>query len=152
MPIRVTTTELPGVAWIDPQIFGDARGFFFESFNQRDFQAGVGVAVDFVHESQYRAVTGQSLSMPDASRAGWLWRVTEGALRVTIQDGRPDSPTHGVSVRGCIDAQGMRQVWIAPGMQFELQVASERAAWIGKSTGEAGERAWMLGTGPDQEG
>ncbi|MBF0263189.1 MAG: dTDP-4-dehydrorhamnose 3,5-epimerase family protein [Magnetococcales bacterium] len=140
MPIRVTTTELPGVAWIDPQIFGDARGFFQESFNQRDFRSGVGVEVDFVHESQYRAVSGQSLSMPDASEAGWLWRVIEGDLRVTIQDARPDSPFHGMSVCGHIDAQGMRQIWIPPGMRFDLQVTSARAAWIGKCTREAGDR------------
>ncbi|MEO5344862.1 MAG: dTDP-4-dehydrorhamnose 3,5-epimerase family protein [Magnetococcus sp. YQC-9] len=153
MAIRVTGSELSGVLWIEPAVYGDARGFFSESFNRRDFLAGTGIDVVFEHESQYQGVRGRRLgwSRVSLAGAGWLWRVTDGELFVAVRDARSDGMTQGGWVQGYLDANRMGQIWIPPGMVFVFQVVSEKAEWIGKCTRETGALNLVSLSGGDEE-
>ncbi|MBF0341238.1 MAG: dTDP-4-dehydrorhamnose 3,5-epimerase family protein [Magnetococcales bacterium] len=138
MPITVIQTSLPGVLLIEPQVFHDGRGFFSESFNQRDFAAGTGQTVELVWEEVNEAplgFVGGLFGAPDSSRC-WLTRVTQGAILAVAVDLRPDSASRGLWVGVELSDENQRQLWVPEGCAFGLQVISDQARFITKSTRE----------------
>jgi dTDP-4-dehydrorhamnose 3,5-epimerase len=97
MPLTVTPTSLPGVLILEPKVFGDARGFFFESFNANEFQAATGLAVTFVQDNHSRSARGvlRGLHYQIQHAQGKLVRVTEGAVFDVAVDLRRSSPHFG---------------------------------------------------------
>jgi dTDP-4-dehydrorhamnose 3,5-epimerase len=95
MPYTVHTTAIDGVLMLEPKVFGDARGFFFESFNARDFAAATGVDLPFVQDNHSRSAQGvlRGLHYQVQHPQGKLVRVTEGEVFDVVVDIRPGSPT-----------------------------------------------------------
>jgi dTDP-4-dehydrorhamnose 3,5-epimerase len=132
-----TKTELPGVLVIEPKVFGDARGFFFESFNQKAFDAAVGKTVTFVQDNHSRSAKGvlRGLHLQAAPHAqGKLVRVTQGRVFDVAADVRRASPTFGRWVGAELGADEHRQLWIPPGYAHGFLVLSESADFLYKTT------------------
>ena len=128
--MEVTATALAGVLIVQPRVFADARGFFLESFNQRQFDAAVGAPVSFVQDNHSRSAQGvlRGLHLQVAPHAqGKLVRVTSGRIFDVAVDIRHGSPTYGQSVGLELDAVGHRQIWIPPGLAHGFLVMSESA-------------------------
>ena len=126
----VTTTALAGVLIVQPRVFADARGFFLESFNQRQFDAAVGTPVTFVQDNHSRSARGvlRGLHMQVGTHAqGKLVRVTSGRIYDVAVDVRADSPTYRQWVGLELDDVAHRQLWIPPGLAHGFLVLSERA-------------------------
>ena len=135
--MNVQTTAIDGVLILQPKVFGDARGFFLESFNQQVFDEAVGRHVDFVqdnHSSSARGVL-RGLHFQRAPRAqGKLVRVVAGAVFDVAVDIRRDSPSFGRWVGVQLDAENHRQLWIPPGLAHGFLVLSETADFLYKTT------------------
>ncbi|MCX4159974.1 MULTISPECIES: dTDP-4-dehydrorhamnose 3,5-epimerase [Paraburkholderia] len=136
MKIIVTPTLLPEVKLIEPKVFGDARGFFFESFNAREFAEGVGEQVDFVQDNH-------SLSTQNVLRGlhyqverpqGKLVRVVAGEVFDVAVDIRASSPNFGKWTGVRLSAENKRQLWIPAGFAHGFLVLSERAEFLYKTT------------------
>jgi dTDP-4-dehydrorhamnose 3,5-epimerase len=128
--MEVTTTALAGVLIIQPKVFADARGFFLESFNQRQFDAAVGAPVTFVQDNHSRSAQGvlRGLHLQVAPHnQGKLVRVTAGRIFDVAVDVRAGSPTYGQWVGLELDDVGHRQMWIPPGLAHGFLVMSESA-------------------------
>ena len=126
--MKATPTALPGVLVIEPKVFGDARGFFFESFNQQAFDAAVGEPVRFVQDNHSRSARGvlRGLHFQTAPHAqGKLVRVTSGSVFDVAVDIRPGSATFGRWVGLELSAENHRQMWIPPGLAHGFLVLSE---------------------------
>ena len=126
----VTTTALAGVLIVQPKVFADARGFFLESFNQRQFDAAVGAPVTFVQDNHSRSAQGvlRGLHLQVAPHnQGKLVRVTAGRIFDVAVDVRAGSPTYGQWVGLELDDVGHRQMWIPPGLAHGFLVMSENA-------------------------
>ena len=126
----VTTTALAGVLIVQPRVFADARGFFLESFNQRQFDAAVGTPVTFVQDNHSRSARGvlRGLHMQVGTHAqGKLVRVTSGRIYDVAVDVRADSPTYRQWVGLELDDVAHRQLWIPPGLAHGFLVLSESA-------------------------
>ena len=135
--MKVTTTDLAGVLLIEPKVFGDARGFFFESFNQKAFDAAVGSSVTFVQDNHSRSARGvlRGLHLQTAPHAqGKLVRVTSGCVFDVAADVDPASPTYGTWVGFELSGENHRQVWIPPGYAHGFLVLSEYADFMYKTT------------------
>jgi dTDP-4-dehydrorhamnose 3,5-epimerase len=135
--MRVTPTAIDGVLVIEPRVFGDARGFFFESFNQQAFDAAVGVPTTFVQDNHSRSARGvlRGLHYQLAPHAqGKLVRVTQGAVFDVAVDIRRHSPTFGRWVGVELSEANHRQLWLPPGMAHGFLVTSERADFLYKTT------------------
>ncbi|MDO8251623.1 MAG: dTDP-4-dehydrorhamnose 3,5-epimerase, partial [Rhodoferax sp.] len=117
MPYTVTPTALPEVLILEPKVFGDARGFFFESFNQRDFAEVTGLDVQFVQDNHSRSVKGvlRGLHYQIQHPHGKLVRVTQGEVFDVVVDLRRSSPNFGKWVGVVLSADNHRQLWIPPG-------------------------------------
>jgi dTDP-4-dehydrorhamnose 3,5-epimerase len=116
--MQVTPTALPGVLILEPKVFGDERGFFFESFNQRAFDAAVGQAVTFVQDNHSRSQRGVLRGLhyqvqPHAQ--GKLVRVARGRAFDVAVDIRRGSATFGHWFGATLDATSHRQMWIPAG-------------------------------------
>lgn len=136
MPYSVTVTDLPEVLILEPQIFGDDRGFFFESFNQRDFQQATGLDVYFVqdnHSKSSQAVL-RGLHYQIQHPQGKLVRVTQGAVFDVAVDLRRSSSNFGKWVGVTLSAGNKRQLWIPPGFAHGFFVTSESAEFLYKTT------------------
>ena len=136
MPYTVTQTELSGVLILEPKVFADSRGFFFESFNQRDFSDATGVDVAFVQDnhSQSSKDVLRGLHYQVAHPQGKLVRVVRGAVfdvAVNLQLGHPE---FGRWVGIYLDEANKRQVWIPPGFAHGFLVLSEQADFLYKTT------------------
>ena len=135
--MKITTTAIEGVLILEPKVFGDERGFFFESFNQRAFNEAVGHAVDFVQDNHSRSAKGvlRGLHFQRAPHAqGKLVRVTEGSVFDVAVDIRPDSATFGHWVGVELSGVNHRQLWIPPGLAHGFLVTSDSADFLYKTT------------------
>jgi dTDP-4-dehydrorhamnose 3,5-epimerase len=135
--MKVIETPLPGVLILEPQVFGDARGFFLESFNQRRFDDAVGSHVEFVQDNHSRSRRGvlRGLHFQRGTNAqGKLVRVTSGAVFDVAVDVKADSPTRGRWTAVELTAENHRQFWIPPGYAHGFLVLSESADFLYKTT------------------
>ena len=135
--MKVTKTDIEGVLILEPRVFGDERGFFFESFNQTAFSAAVGHDVKFVQDNHSRSAKGvlRGLHFQNAPHAqGKLVRVTQGAVFDVAVDIRPGSTTFGRWVGVELNAENHRQMWIPEGLAHGFLVISESADFLYKTT------------------
>ncbi|KVL13862.1 dTDP-4-dehydrorhamnose 3,5-epimerase [Burkholderia ubonensis] len=136
MAITVTASALPDVKIIEPKVFGDARGFFFESFNAREFEQAAGVTADFVQDNQSRSSRGvlRGLHYQIEHAQGKLVRVLHGEIYDVAVDLRRSSPTFGKWVGVTLSADNRRQLWVPPGFAHGFIAVSETADLLYKTT------------------
>lgn len=135
--MQIQTTAIADVLIFEPKVFGDARGFFMESFSQRAFDAAVGQPTAFVQDNHSRSSRGvlRGLHFQRAPHAqGKLVRVTAGAVFDVAVDIRRDSPTFGRWVGVELTAENHRQLWIPPGLAHGFVVLSDSADFLYKAT------------------
>jgi dTDP-4-dehydrorhamnose 3,5-epimerase len=134
--MNIVRTEIPDVLIIEPKVFGDSRGFFFESFNQRHFEQLTGVAPSFVQDNHSRSARGvlRGLHYQIYQPQGKLVRVIAGEVFDVCVDMRRSSPTFGKSVYVTLSADNHRQLWIPPGFAHGFLVTSESADFVYKTT------------------
>lgn len=135
--MKVTPTNLPEVLILEPNVFGDERGFFMESFNQRAFNEAVGYEVTFVQDNHSRSargvLRGLHYQLPPHAQ-GKLVRVTSGAVFDVAVDMRRSSPNFGRWAGVELSATNHRQVWIPPGFAHGFLVLSDTADFFYKTT------------------
>ncbi|MDE1183000.1 dTDP-4-dehydrorhamnose 3,5-epimerase [Paraburkholderia sp.] len=136
MAIQVTATALPEVKIIEPKVFGDARGFFFESFNGREFAELVEPGVEFVQDNHSRSAKGvlRGLHYQVEHAQGKLVRVVEGEVFDVAVDIRRSSPNFGKWVGATLSVENHRQMWVPPGFAHGFVVLSESAQFLYKTT------------------
>ena len=136
MAITVTATALPEVKIIEPKVFGDARGFFYESFNGREFEELVEAGVEFVQDNHSRSAKGvlRGLHYQIQHAQGKLVRVVEGEVFDVAVDIRRSSPNFGKWGRVHLSADNHRQLWVPPGFAHGFVVISESAQFLYKTT------------------
>ncbi|RQU63262.1 dTDP-4-dehydrorhamnose 3,5-epimerase [Burkholderia cenocepacia] len=136
MAIQVTATALPEVKIIEPKVFGDARGFFYESFNAREFAERVESGVEFVQDNHSRSAKGvlRGLHYQIQHPQGKLVRVVEGEVFDVAVDIRKSSPNFGRWVGVRLSADNNRQLWVPPGFAHGFVVLSEVAEFLYKTT------------------
>ncbi|WP_296494242.1 dTDP-4-dehydrorhamnose 3,5-epimerase [Rhodoferax sp.] len=136
MPYTVTPTALPGVLILEPKVFGDARGFFFESFNARDFAQCTGLDVPFVQDNHSKSAKGvlRGLHYQIEHPQGKLVRVTQGEVFDVAVDLRRSSPHFGKWEGVLLSADNKRQLWIPPGFAHGFLVTSDSAEFLYKTT------------------
>ena len=135
--MEVTTTALAGVLIVQPKVFADARGFFLESFNQRQFDAAVGAPVTFVQDNHSRSARGvlRGLHMQVGAHAqGKLVRVTAGNVFDVAVDIREGSATFGRWIGIELSAVNHKQIWIPAGFAHGFLVISDAAEVQYKAT------------------
>ena len=134
--MNIVRTEIPDVLIIEPKVFGDSRGFFFESFNQRQFEQLTGVAPSFVQDNHSRSARGvlRGLHYQIQQPQGKLVRVIAGEVFDVCVDMRRSSPTFGKAVYVTLSADNHRQLWIPPGFAHGFLVTSESADFFYKTT------------------
>jgi len=134
--MKVTSTAIPEVLLIEPKVFGDARGFFYESFNRRAFQEATGVEADFVQDNHSRSARGvlRGLHYQLQQAQGKLVRVTQGEVFDVAVDLRKSSPSFGKSVGVILSAANSHQLWVPPGFAHGFVVLSEFAEFLYKTT------------------
>ena len=130
--MNIVTTGIEGVLIIEPRVFGDARGYFFESFNARDFAAQTGVDVHFVQDNESRSskgvVRGLHFQLPPYAQTK-LVRVVEGRVLDVAVDIRRQSPTYGQHVSVELTADNHRQLFLPKGMAHGFAVLSDTAVF-----------------------
>jgi len=135
--MKVTRTALEGVLVLEPKVFGDERGFFLESFNQRAFDAIVGDEVRFVQDNHSRSgkgvLRGLHFQLPPHAQ-GKLVRVTNGAVYDVAVDVRRGSPSFGRWVGAELSAANHRQMWIPAGFAHGFLVLTESADFLYKAS------------------
>lgn len=132
----VTPTSIPDVLILEPRVFGDARGFFFESFNKKVFAEATGYAGEFVQDNHSRSQRGvlRGLHYQIRQPQGKLVRVVQGAVFDVAVDARRRSPTFGRWVGIELSAENKRMAWIPPGFAHGFLVLSETAEFLYKTT------------------
>jgi dTDP-4-dehydrorhamnose 3,5-epimerase len=134
--MRITPSAIPGVLVLEPQVHTDARGSFFESFNERQFQEATGLRPHFVqdnHSTSLRNVV-RGLHYQIGSPQGKLVRVVVGSVFDVVVDLRRGSSWFGRWAGLELSAENRRQVWIPPGFAHGFVVTSERAECVYKTT------------------
>lgn len=136
MPFTVTPTAIPDVLVLAPKVFGDARGFFFESFNARDFAQATGVDAQFVQDNHSKSVKGvlRGLHYQIQHAQGKLVRVVQGSVFDVVVDLRRSSPTFGRWAGMVLSAENHQQLWVPPGFAHGFVVLSESAEFLYKTT------------------
>lgn len=136
MPYQVTKTSIDGVLVLEPKVFGDARGFFFESFNARDFEQATGLKETFVQDNHSKSAKGvlRGLHYQTQHAQGKLVRVTQGAVFDVAVDIRKGSPTFGQWFGQELSAENKKQMWIPAGLAHGFLVTSESAEFLYKTT------------------
>ncbi len=128
---------IPDVILIEPRVFGDDRGFFFESYNARAFAVATGLSVDFVQDNHSRSLRGVlrglHYQLPPHAQ-GKLVRVVQGEVFDVAVDIRRNSPTYGQWVGATLSADNKRQMWIPPGFAHGFLTVSESAEFLYKTT------------------
>lgn len=135
--MKVTSTAIPDVLLFEPKVFGDERGFFFESFNQKVFQQAAAFEPTFVQDNHSRSVKNvlRGLHYQLAPKAqGKLVRVVEGEVFDVAVDLRKSSKTFGQWVGQILSAENKLQLWIPPGFAHGFAVLSESAEFLYKTT------------------
>ena len=135
--MKVTPTSIPDVVVIEPQVFGDARGFFFESFNQRRLEEALGRPMPFVQDNQSRSARGvlRGLHYQQPNPQGKLVRVVVGEIFDVAVDLRRSSPTFGRWESDVLSAGNKKQLWVPEGFAHGFLVLSEVAEVLYKTTG-----------------
>ncbi|XOZ33340.1 dTDP-4-dehydrorhamnose 3,5-epimerase [Halomonadaceae bacterium KBTZ08] len=135
--MKITSTRIPDVKILEPRVFEDERGFFYESYNQKVFDEAVGHPVTFVQDNHSRSVKGTlrglHYQLPPHPQ-GKLVRVTVGEVFDVAVDIRKSSPTFGHWVGETLSANNRRQLWIPPGFAHGFLVTSEIAEFQYKCT------------------
>ena len=136
MAYHCTPTQLDGVLVLEPQVFGDDRGFFFESFNARDFEKATGISTPFVQDNHSRSARGvlRGLHFQNPKPQGKLVRVSHGEVFDVALDIRPNSSTFGEWFGIHLSADNKKQLWIAPGFAHGFLVVSDHAEFLYKTT------------------
>lgn len=134
--MNVTPLAIPDVLLLQPRVFGDERGFFFESFNQRRFEEAVGKPVNFVQDNHSRSVRNvlRGLHYQIKQPQGKLVRVVAGEVFDVAVDIRKNSPTFGKWVGAILSAENKHQLWIPEGFAHGFVVLSESAEFLYKTT------------------
>ncbi|WP_348683258.1 dTDP-4-dehydrorhamnose 3,5-epimerase [Acidovorax soli] len=134
--MKVTPTAIPEVLIIEPRVFGDARGFFYESFNQKAFNEATGTNYNFVQDNHSRSAKGvlRGLHYQIQQPQGKLVRVVRGAVFDVAVDIRKSSPTFGQWVGVELSEDNQRQLWVPPGLAHGFLVLSETADFLYKTT------------------
>jgi len=133
--MKVTPTDIPDVLIVEPRVFGDARGFFFESWNRRTF-AAAGLDVDFVQDNHSRSSRGvlRGLHYQIHHAQGKLVRVIAGEVYDVAVDLRRASPTFGRHVAVTLSADNARMLWVPAGFAHGFCVTSDSADFLYKTT------------------
>ena len=135
--MKATPLKIPDVVLIEPKVFGDERGYFFESFNQTAFNQTIGYEVQFVQDnhskSQKGVLRGLHYQLPPKAQ-GKLVRVIQGEVFDVAVDIRKDSPTFGQWVGVILSAENKRQLWIPAGFAHGFITLSESAEFLYKTT------------------
>jgi dTDP-4-dehydrorhamnose 3,5-epimerase len=134
--MRAVPTAIPDVLVLEPKVFGDDRGFFFESYNRRVFRDATGLDVDFVQDNHSKSTKHvlRGLHYQIEHSQGKLVRVTQGAVFDVAVDIRQSSPTFGRYVGVELSAENKKQVWIPPGFAHGFLVLSDTAEFLYKTT------------------
>ncbi|MEY2952544.1 MAG: dTDP-4-dehydrorhamnose 3,5-epimerase [Pseudomonadota bacterium] len=134
--MKVTATALPEVLVIEPKVFGDARGFFFESFNQRAFNQATGLETHFVQDNHSRSSRGvlRGLHYQIQQAQGKLVRAVRGAVFDVAVDLRRSSPRFGQWVGVELTEDNHKQLWVPPGFGHGFVVVSDSADFVYKTT------------------
>ncbi|MCU1731105.1 MULTISPECIES: dTDP-4-dehydrorhamnose 3,5-epimerase [unclassified Pseudomonas] len=134
--MKVTASTLPEVLILEPTVFGDARGFFYESFNERVFAEKTGVAAHFVQDNHSRSQKGvlRGLHYQIENAQGKVVRVTAGEVLDVAVDLRRSSVNFGRWTSIHLSAQNNRQLWIPPGFAHGFYVLSDHAEFLYKTT------------------
>lgn len=135
--MNVIDTEIPGVKILEPKVFGDERGFFFESYNQKAFEEAIGRKVNFVQDNHSRSkrgvLRGLHYQLPPMAQ-GKLVRVVQGEVFDVAVDIRKSSPTFGKWVGVNLSAENKKQLWIPEGFAHGFLALSENAQLLYKAT------------------
>ncbi|WP_044873077.1 dTDP-4-dehydrorhamnose 3,5-epimerase [Pseudomonas sp. LFM046] len=134
--MKAISTDLPDVLILEPKVFGDERGFFFESFNARTFTEVTGVQREFVQDNHSRSQRGvlRGLHYQLQKTQGKLVRVVQGEVFDVAVDVRRSSPTFGRWVGVHLSAENKRQLWVPEGFAHGFLVLSESAEFLYKTT------------------
>ena len=134
--MNIVRTAIPDVLIFEPAVFGDTRGLFFESYNQRRFDELTGLSLRFVQDNQSRSARGvlRGLHYQIHQPQGKLVRVIAGEVFDVCVDLRRSSPTFGKSVCVTLSADNHRQLWIPPGFAHGFLVTSDSADFVYKTT------------------
>jgi dTDP-4-dehydrorhamnose 3,5-epimerase len=134
--VKVESTRLPEVLVVEPRVFGDARGFFLESWNKARFDEAVGQSVEFVQDNHSRSSRGvlRGLHFQIQHAQGKLVRVTSGRVFDVAVDLRRSSPRLGQWVGVELSADNHRQLWIPPGFGHGYLTLSDTADFLYKAT------------------
>jgi dTDP-4-dehydrorhamnose 3,5-epimerase len=135
--VKVLPTDIPDVLILEPKVFGDDRGFFYESYNERIFKELTGLDVRFVQDNHSRSakgvLRGLHYQLPPAAQ-GKLVRCTAGEVFDVAVDIRRSSPTFGKWVGAFLSAENKRQLWIPEGFAHGFLVVSDYAEFLYKTT------------------
>ena len=134
--MKATRLAISDVVLFEPKVFGDDRGFFFESFNHRQFEAAIGRPAQFVQDNHSRSLKGvlRGLHYQIRQPQGKLVRVVEGEVFDVAVDIRKDSPTFGQWIGEYLSADNKRQLWVPEGFAHGFVVLSESAEFLYKTT------------------
>jgi len=134
--MKATRLAIPDVFLLEPNVFGDDRGFFFESFNQSQFEAAIGKKVNFVQDNHSRSAKGvlRGLHYQIKQPQGKLVRVVAGEVFDVAVDIRKSSPTFGQWVGEILSAENKKQMWVPEGFAHGFLVLSDNAECLYKST------------------
>ncbi|MCZ4313834.1 dTDP-4-dehydrorhamnose 3,5-epimerase [Comamonadaceae bacterium G21597-S1] len=134
--MKITPCVIADVLLIEPRVFGDERGFFLESFNQRAFNEATGLELQFVQDNHSRSARNvlRGLHYQAVQPQGKLVRVVSGEVFDVAVDIRPDSPTYGIWAGEVLSASNKRQLWVPPGLAHGFLVLSESADFLYKTT------------------
>jgi dTDP-4-dehydrorhamnose 3,5-epimerase len=134
--MKSTATAIPDVLMLEPKVFGDTRGFFLESYNQRVFEQATGITAPFVQDNHSRSSKGvlRGLHYQLKQPQGKLLRVARGAIFDVAVDIRRSSPTFGKWVGAELSEENQQQIWVPPGFAHGFVVISETADVLYKTT------------------
>jgi dTDP-4-dehydrorhamnose 3,5-epimerase len=136
MPFNITPTEIPDVLIIEPKVFADSRGYFFESFNEWDFFQGTGIRAKFVQDNHSKSSKGvlRGLHYQLEQTQGKLVRVIRGSVFDVAVDLRQSSKTFGQWVGIELTAENKKQLWVPPGFAHGFLTMSDEAEFLYKTT------------------
>lgn len=134
--MKATPLAIPDVILLEPKVFGDERGFFYESFNQRQFEEIIGRKVNFVQDNHSRSAKDvlRGLHYQIQQPQGKLVRVVQGEVFDVAVDIRKTSPTFGQWVGQILSAENKHQMWVPEGFAHGFLVLSETAEFLYKTT------------------
>lgn len=134
--MNIIPTTIADVLIIEPQVFGDERGFFFESYNHKKFEQAVGRKIKFVQDNHSRSAHGvlRGLHYQESQPQGKLVRCSLGEVLDVVVDIRPNSVTFGQYVSVVLSAENKRQLWVPEGFAHGFYVLSDVAEFLYKTT------------------